>query len=148
VKPRSCRNQTPPRSCASPGWVILRIRRGVESWCPALSHFEYLVYAFITSTPWGRKSNHFSFMNKSFNTQFNLAILLLLYDNRCYTFNFWIYTNFRRLLCKKCDVGYYVINHGVMKLMISVYSFNFIAQYSQRMPKLNTQNCSLSLYFP
>jgi len=31
-----------------------------------------------------------------------------------------IYTNFRRLLlCKKCDVGYYVINNGVMKLMIT-----------------------------
>jgi len=26
-----------------------------------------------------------------------------------------IYNHFRRLLCKKCDVGYYVINHGVMK---------------------------------
>ena len=36
-----------------------------------------------------------------------------------------IYANFHRLLCKKCDVGYYVINHGVMKLMISVCSFNF-----------------------
>jgi len=30
-----------------------------------------------------------------------------------------IYTNFRRLLCKKFDVGYYAINHGVMKLMIT-----------------------------
>ena len=30
-----------------------------------------------------------------------------------------IYTYFHRLLCKKCDVGYYVINHGVMKLMIT-----------------------------
>ena len=30
-----------------------------------------------------------------------------------------IYTNFRRLLCKNCDVGYYVINHGVMKLVIT-----------------------------
>jgi len=30
-----------------------------------------------------------------------------------------IYTNFRRLLRKKCDEGYYVINHGVMKLMIT-----------------------------
>ena len=28
-----------------------------------------------------------------------------------------IYTNFRRLLCKKCDVGYYVIGYGVMKLI-------------------------------
>ena len=40
-----------------------------------------------------------------------------------------IYTNFRRLLCKKCDAGYYTVNHGVMKLMTttaSVYSFNFI----------------------
>jgi len=31
----------------------------------------------------------------------------------------WIYINFRRLLRKKCGVGYYVINHGVMKLMIT-----------------------------
>ena len=30
-----------------------------------------------------------------------------------------IYNNFHRLLCKKCDVGYYVINHGVIKLMIA-----------------------------
>jgi len=30
-----------------------------------------------------------------------------------------IYTIFRRLLCKKCEVGYYVINHGVMKLVIT-----------------------------
>ena len=30
-----------------------------------------------------------------------------------------IFTNFRRLLYKKCDVGYYVINHGVMKLMFT-----------------------------
>jgi len=30
-----------------------------------------------------------------------------------------IYTNFRRILCKKRDVGYYVINHGLMKLMIT-----------------------------
>ena len=40
-----------------------------------------------------------------------------------------MYTNICRLLCKKCDVGYYATNHGVMKLMIagySVYSFNFI----------------------
>jgi len=33
-----------------------------------------------------------------------------------------IYTNFRSLLCKKCDVGYYVIKHGVMKLMIIHYT--------------------------
>jgi len=32
---------------------------------------------------------------------------------------FGIYTNFRRLLRKKCDVGYCVINDGVMKLMIT-----------------------------
>jgi len=31
------------------------------------------------------------------------------------------FTNVRRLglLCKKCDVGYYVINRGVMKMMIT-----------------------------
>ena len=30
-----------------------------------------------------------------------------------------ICTNFRRLLRKKCDVGYYIIKHGVMKFMIT-----------------------------
>ena len=25
-----------------------------------------------------------------------------------------IYANFHRLLCKKCDVWHYIINHGVM----------------------------------
>jgi len=30
-----------------------------------------------------------------------------------------IYTNFPRLLCRKCDVGYYIINHSVRKLMIT-----------------------------
>ena len=33
--------------------------------------------------------------------------------------NSGIYANFRRLLYKKCDVVYYVINHGAMKLMIT-----------------------------
>ena len=33
----------------------------------------------------------------------------------------WIYTNYRRLLCKKSDVGYFVIDQGVMKLMITSY---------------------------
>jgi len=28
-------------------------------------------------------------------------------------------TNFCRLPCRKCDVGYYVINRDVMKLMIT-----------------------------
>jgi len=32
---------------------------------------------------------------------------------------FGILANFHRLLCKKCDVGHCVINHGVMKLMIT-----------------------------
>ena len=30
-----------------------------------------------------------------------------------------IYIKFRRLLCKKCGDGYYAINQGVMKLMIT-----------------------------
>jgi len=29
------------------------------------------------------------------------------------------YTNFRRLLCEKYHVVYYVINHGVLNLMIT-----------------------------
>ena len=30
-----------------------------------------------------------------------------------------INTDFHRLLCIECDVGHYVISHGVMKLMIA-----------------------------
>jgi len=30
-----------------------------------------------------------------------------------------IYTNLCSLLCKKCDVRYYVTDHGVMKSMIT-----------------------------
>ena len=48
-------------------------------------------------------------MNISFNMHWNLILLIIS----------GIYTNFCSLQCKKCDVGYYVINHGV-------YSFNFI----------------------
>ena len=73
------------------------------------------------------EKNHISFTNKSFNTQCNLTkfstlIVNIEYYRRCYLFFSGIYTNFRRLLCKKCDVGYYVINHGVMKLMITSQS--------------------------
>jgi len=57
------------------------------------------------------KRNHFSFTNKSFNTQRNVdkfSVLLLLMnitvDATCLISG--IYTNFRRLLRKKCDVGY------------------------------------------
>jgi len=49
------------------------------------------------------------------------SVLLSLVNNMIDVTDFTsgIYTNFRRLLCKKCDVGYYVINHGVMKLLIT-----------------------------
>jgi len=60
-------------------------------------------------------------MNKSFNTQCNLTkfnIIVDEYYHRCYLFDFWN-LQFHRLLCKKCDAGYYVVNHGVMKLMIT-----------------------------
>jgi len=70
-----------------------------------------------------QKKNHLSFMNKSLNMQRNLTkLVLLLLINIIVDVSYLIsgiYTNFCRLLCKKCDVGYYVINHGVMKLMIS-----------------------------
>jgi len=63
-------------------------------------------------------------MSKAFNTQCNLTkfIVLLLLMNIIIDviyLIYGIYTNFRTLLCKKCDAGYYVINHCVMKLMIT-----------------------------
>jgi len=64
----------------------------------------------------------------SFDKIWYLLLLMNIIINATYWIS-GIYTNFRRLLLhKKCDVGYYVINDGVMKLMIpaSVYSFNFI----------------------
>jgi len=41
------------------------------------------------------------------------------YDRRCYFLISVIFTNFCRLLCKKCDIGCYLIHHRVMKLMIT-----------------------------
>jgi len=70
------------------------------------------------------KRNHFSFMNESFSMQCNLtkfSTLSLLLMNIIVDVTYLIsgiFTNFHRLLCKKRDVGRYVINHGVMKLMI------------------------------
>jgi len=57
-------------------------------------------------------------MNKSFTTQYNLTKFSTLSVNEYYVIDVTyllsgIYTNFRRLLCKKCDVGYYVINHEI-----------------------------------
>ena len=55
-------------------------------------------------------------MNKSFNAQCSLTKLVLLLlmdvisDVTCVISG--IYTTFCRLLCKKCDVGYYVIDHN------------------------------------
>ena len=50
----------------------------------------------------------------------NLVLLLLIYIIISVTYLIsGIYTNFRRLLCKECDVGYYVINYGLMKLRIT-----------------------------
>jgi len=40
-----------------------------------------------------------------------------------------IYTDFHRLLCKKCDVEYYVIKHGVMKLMTAGQCLSFQFNY-------------------
>jgi len=74
-------------------------------------------------TPWGRKKEPLSFVNKSFNTQcivtkFSTLMLMNIIIDVIYLV-YGIYTNFRRLLCKKCDVGYYVINRSVMKLTIT-----------------------------
>jgi len=62
-------------------------------------------------------------MSKSFNmqcilTKFSTLIVNEHYHQFIYLIS-GIYTNFRRLLCKKCDVGYYAINHGAMKLTIN-----------------------------
>ena len=70
-----------------------------------------------TCTPWGRKKNHFSSMNKSFLRNVigqNLELLLLVNNIVDITdMNYRISTNFYTFLCQKCYVGYYVINHGV-----------------------------------
>jgi len=47
----------------------------------------------LKTSPWSRKRNHLSFMNKSFNTQCNLTKFSILianeYCRRCNLFNFW-----------------------------------------------------------
>jgi len=56
--------------------------------------------------------NHFLFVNKCFNTQRNLTkfstLIVNEYYHRCYLLNSGNYTNFCRILCRKCDIAYYV----------------------------------------
>ena len=63
------------------------------------------------------KRNHFSFMNKSFDTQCNLTKFSTLvvneYYHRCCLFNFWIFHQYPHLSVQK--VWNYVINHGVYR---------------------------------
>ena len=74
------------------------------------------------------KSIHFSFMSKSFNTQCNLTkCSILIVNEYVYCLLTGIYTNFRRLLCKKCDV-----NHGVLKLMITGWCLWFQFHYYRK----------------
>ena len=40
-----------------------------------------------------------------------------------------IYTNLHTFLCKKCDVGYYVVNHGVYRIRLC-YRLVFIVSIS------------------
>ena len=73
--------------------------------CPQLSHLQaYLKFAAM-AVHWenqenikhihrdAEKRNHFSFMNKSFNTQRNVTkfstFIVNEYYRRCYLFNFW-----------------------------------------------------------
>jgi len=71
------------------------------------------------------------------------SVLLLLMNiiiNTTYSFS-GIYTNFRKFLCKKCDIGY----DGVKKT--DDYWLVFIVSISLLHKILNArQNCSL--YFP
>ena len=87
-----------------------------------------------------QKRNHFSFRNKSFSTQCNLTkfstlVLMNIIIDLTYLIS-GIYTNFCRLLCKKCDVGYYVINHGVNE--IDYYRLVFIVSILLLCKILNT----------
>ena len=73
--------------------------------------------------------------------------------------NSGIYTNFRELLCKKCDVGYvgyYVINHGVtlvgygtpfIALKCTVYElWTWDRQTDGRIAVLNNANMSGGMF--
>jgi len=62
-----------------------------------------------------------------------------------------IYINFRTFLCKKCDVGYYVINHGVYRRRLCCNKICALKQKLQRKFLTHAKikyirNCSL--YFP
>jgi len=70
--------------------------------------------------PWGRKKEPLFFYEKNlFNTQCNFTkfntFIVNEYYHRCYLFTL-ISTGY---CTKKYDVGYFAINHGVMKLMIT-----------------------------
>jgi len=80
-------------------------------------------FSFTTATPWGRKkgTTFLLWINLLIrNVIWQNLVLLLLMNIIVYVACLisWICTNFAGYSAKS-DVGYYVIHHGVMKLMIT-----------------------------
>ena len=58
-----------------------------------------------------------------------------------------IYTNFRTLLRRTCDVGYYIINREIDDYrLVFIVSISLLHKILNARQKLNTRNCSV--YFP
>jgi len=84
-------------------WLkILSRREKFEENLKGVIFFRFTLYVY---TPWGRKRNHFSFTNKSFNTQCNLTkfstFIVNEYYRRCYLFNLWNLHQFRQVTVQK-----------------------------------------------
>jgi len=78
----------------------------------------------LAYTLWGRKKEQHFLLRINLLTRNaiwqNLVLLMLMniIIDGTYLIS-GISTNFHSLLCENCDVGYYIISHGVMKLMIT-----------------------------
>jgi len=82
-------------------------------YCPCTSSIYIYIY-----TPLGRNKEPLLWINLLICIVIweNLVLLLLfnIIDDVTYLIS-GIYTNLHTFQCKKCDVGYYVINHGVYR---------------------------------
>jgi len=101
--------------------LVIRPAEGSELQCK-----NSLLTTVAKITPWARKKAPLFFYDVIWQ---NLVLLLLrniIIDVTCLISG--IYANLHIFLCKKCDEGYYVINHGVYRWLC--YRLVFIVSIS------------------
>ena len=107
--------QEDPTTCGSEplNWTRDRCKKAAsrEHW-----HSAFDCGHGYTQEEYAMKTESSSSSNSSSSASASAELLLLLLLITVTYLISGLYTNLHTFLCKKCDVGYYVINHGVYRI--------------------------------